>query len=119
MTLDQANKIRQLIRQGRETLKTCIDDLSAIAEKGLEVFAEVESGAVESIAQTGHDVLLTKRELAARLKVSLQTVNKWQTEGMPFIKRGKPIRFDYQDVREWLKASDKETSGKTQLRVVK
>ena len=47
--------------------------------------------------------MITKKELAEKVKVSLPTIDKWRTQGMPFIKIGKNVRFDWLDVEQWLK----------------
>lgn len=45
--------------------------------------------------------LLSKSELAARLNIHINTVDLWRKEGMPEVKLGKPVRFDYDKVLEW------------------
>ena len=45
------------------------------------------------------DELLTKQELAARLKVTVRTVENWQQEGLlPYLKISNTIRFYWPDV---------------------
>lgn len=51
----------------------------------------------------GDDEMLTKRELAAKLKVTLRTIENWQREGyLPFIKISSVVLFDWAEVRESL-----------------
>jgi transposase len=46
---------------------------------------------------------LTKSQLAQMLGISVQTVYRWQQQGMPVIKRGKMHpRYDYNQVEQWL-----------------
>lgn len=47
--------------------------------------------------------LITTKELSSLLKVTRQTIGNWRREGMPFMKFGTTIRFDYEEVMEWLK----------------
>jgi predicted DNA-binding transcriptional regulator AlpA len=49
-----------------------------------------------------YEVLLTKDELAKKLKVSVRSVDVYVQEGMPQFSR-KPIRFLESECREWIK----------------
>lgn len=49
-------------------------------------------------------MLLTKKELAKNLKISLRTVDRLMTSGIPYIKIGKSVRFDFEAVMEWFKS---------------
>jgi len=50
-----------------------------------------------------YDEMLTKKELAAKLKVTVRTVENWQREGyLPFIKVSTVVLFDWAEVREIL-----------------
>lgn len=51
--------------------------------------------------------LVTTKELSSLLKVTRQTVANWRKEGLPFMKLGRSIRFDYDEVIEWLKERGK------------
>jgi excisionase family DNA binding protein len=45
------------------------------------------------------DTLLTKQNLAPRLKCSVRTVDEWMRRGrLPYIKVGKAVRFRWGDV---------------------
>lgn len=49
------------------------------------------------------DELLTKRELAAKLKVSVRTLDDWMRRGrIVYLKIGKTVRYRYSDVLEKL-----------------
>jgi len=49
------------------------------------------------------DGLLTKRELAARLRRSTRTTDDWMRKGkLPYLKIGKTVLFRWQDVLEKL-----------------
>jgi len=54
------------------------------------------------------DKLLTKREVAALLRVSLNTLNIWVCrKRIPYLKMGKsknsPVRFSEREISDWLK----------------
>ncbi len=47
--------------------------------------------------------LLTRKELAQKLKVSVITINRWEKSGLPVIKvNGNRPRYDYQKVLDWM-----------------
>ena len=51
------------------------------------------------------DGLLTKRELATKLKVSVRTLDDWMRRGrIAYLKIGKSCRYRYSDVLEKLNA---------------
>lgn len=49
-------------------------------------------------------MLITKKELATQLNVSISTINNKMKNGMPYVKIGKSVRFDLDDVIKYLKA---------------
>ena len=51
--------------------------------------------------------LLSKKELAKKLKVAEITINRLLAKGMPKIKVGHQVRFDFQEVDGWLKQNGK------------
>lgn len=52
--------------------------------------------------------MLKKKELADKLKISVPMVDKLMREGLPRIKIGKSVRFEYEEVVRWLKEKCKE-----------
>lgn len=55
--------------------------------------------------------LLTKDELAAKLKVSRLTVGRYVKLGMPYYKVQRAIRFDFEEVKAWLRAKTDEVKN--------
>lgn len=51
--------------------------------------------------------MLTKKQLMEKLNISLPTVGKLMKQGMPYIKIGKAVRFDYDEVLKWIKERNK------------
>src|SRR5689334_3253182 len=52
------------------------------------------------------DQMLNKKELSARLKVTVRTVENWQAEGLlPYIKISTVVLFHWPDVLEHLKTN--------------
>lgn len=52
--------------------------------------------------------LITSQELQAVYSISRSTVDRWRKEGLPFIKVGRGVRFDEDDVYEWIKNNKQE-----------
>jgi len=46
---------------------------------------------------------LTAGELATVLKISIRTIRRWETEGMPTRRRKRVVRFPLAQIREWMK----------------
>ena len=56
-------------------------------------------------ANLASDALLTKRELAPKLKRSVRTVDVWMRQGkLPYIKLNKTVLFRWPDVLEKLQS---------------
>lgn len=47
--------------------------------------------------------MLCKRELAKELGVSVSLIDKLMVQGMPYVKIGKAVRFELEEVKKWLK----------------
>lgn len=82
--------------------------------RALEQRLGLDSKPAEPIGDGG--ALLTRRELADRFHVHMQTVTKWEREGMPIAERGRKgraSRYREEDVRDWLSAREQaaKTSG--------
>lgn len=48
-------------------------------------------------------MLLNKKEIAKELHLSVSMIDKLMTQGLPYIKIGKAVRFDPVEVKEWIK----------------
>jgi len=59
--------------------------------------------------------VLTRRDLAVALGVHIQTVTKWEQEGLPVAergRRGRPSKYRVGEVRAWLAARESNAAGK-------
>lgn len=45
---------------------------------------------------------MTRRQIAAHLRVAPSTVDRWRKDGMPFVRRASTVRFDRAAVDRWL-----------------
>lgn len=67
-----------------------------------------------------HPNLLTKSEVSKLLKCSERTIDKWRkSEGMPYIKLGRYIRFELEAVLAWMQnhVMNKEAAALRKLAV--
>ncbi|MBE3584853.1 MAG: helix-turn-helix domain-containing protein [Thermoanaerobacter sp.] len=55
------------------------------------------------------DELMTQEELCKWLKISPMTAYRWRKKGMPYIGKGKSIRYEKKAVLKWLKENSKLT----------
>lgn len=46
--------------------------------------------------------LLTMQELTKKLNCSRQLIYYWRDEGMPYLRLNRTVRYDYEEVMEWL-----------------
>ena len=47
--------------------------------------------------------MLNKKQLAKKLNISIPMIDKLMKNGMPKIKIGKSVRFEYEEVLKWIK----------------
>ena len=52
--------------------------------------------------------MLNKKEIAAHYKISIPTIDRLMTQGLPFIKIGKSVRFNLEEVQTWLEGKQQE-----------
>ncbi len=58
------------------------------------------------VVENQSDVMLNKRELAARLKLTVRTIENWQRRGiLPFVKVGRVVLFHWPEVVDCLKGN--------------
>lgn len=53
-----------------------------------------------------YELELTSDQLENILGVSHMTLYRWRNDGLPFIKKGKNVRFKLSDVETWLEEND-------------
>ena len=72
-----------------------------------EIFREELAGIVQEIRPTTpgcDEPLLTRKEIAAYLKISLVTLHDWMNKGLPCIRKGNRVLFLKSEVLEAIKA---------------
>ena len=51
----------------------------------------------------GDQVLINKKEIAQKTGMSITSIDRLMTKGLPYYKLGKSVRFEYDKVLEWIK----------------
>lgn len=49
------------------------------------------------------DEFLTKQQLSELLQITVRTIDRLRDEGLPYYKIGKSVRFNKQEVLNWIK----------------
>jgi len=91
-----------------------ISHQAAAEVRALETRLGIGQVAIDSEPEPPSSDVLTRRDLARRLSVHMQTITKWEREGMPIAERGRKGRastYREADVRGWLTA--REAAAKT------
>src|SRR5258708_6165815 len=97
------------MQNGCET-KRLADAINALALVIAEIITarvrnlEVESDRrIKELPAKVVDAVLTKKELAERLRIGMRTVDGWMKKGyLPYIKYGKLVRFRWSEVERCL-----------------
>ena len=53
------------------------------------------------------ETMMTANELASKMKVTKASISNWVKRGCPTVTR-RPLRFDWEDVKDWLNNRTKE-----------
>lgn len=56
---------------------------------------------IHNTTMTDFNNLMTRGELAKKMRVSNRTIQRYSKRGMPFVKIGRLYRYDYDDVVNW------------------
>lgn len=52
--------------------------------------------------------MVTSEELQQIYKISRSTIDRWRKDGMPFEKIGRGVRFDLDQVKDWIKKNKQD-----------
>ena len=47
-------------------------------------------------------MLLTEKQICEELQIGRQTLRDWRKRGMPYLKPDRIVRYNYDDVLEWM-----------------
>ena len=50
--------------------------------------------------------LISRKELAEKLNTSLVTIRRMESDGMPVLRSGYLIRYDFDEIVKWMKEKD-------------
>lgn len=62
------------------------------------------------------DALLTERDVAALFRLEVRTVAKWRerSDGPPFVKYGKSVRYQRRALRQWMERNTFRSTAEAQ-----
>jgi len=49
------------------------------------------------------DVYLRSKDLETKYQVSRATIDNWKKQGMPYLKIGRSVRFEENEVEKWIR----------------
>ncbi len=108
-------QVRELELNRVERTVSALEEISAAIVQAVKQAVRAEVRSLPSSSDSG---LLLKKELADRLQISVSTVSKMQSEGLPTIQFGKSVRFDYEEALAWVKSRRDLGRGERKLRMV-
>jgi predicted DNA-binding transcriptional regulator AlpA len=115
MTAAKVKILKQFFHQVAELAS---DTLTAFVEVEREE-KEVSIATFDGQAARPENRFVNRKEVAARLGVSVRTVSDLINEGLPTVPLGKRrVQFDCEEVLSWTKDRRIKGRGKTKLRVV-
>ena len=119
MNTEQAKNLSLIFRQVCNVAKSSIDIFADLAETALQVLSEPDATNQKALPPMENDShLLNRKQIAQRLNISPRKVSDLQTEGLPVVKIGSRVLFNYEKVLLWIEGKEVKERGKTKLRVV-
>ena len=104
-TDERLMKLLQATPEQQAAIDRILEGKAEDGGRGTEVGGQKTQVGGQRAEVGGGDVMLTKRELAARLKTTLRTVENWQRARLlPYVKiGGKAVLFHWPEVVDFLK----------------
>ena len=114
----QAKNLTTVLRKLQAEERERIDRYFEVIETAVTAMVDDEDCRRPTPAQSPEHQLLSRALLAKRLGISSRTISELLSEGLPCVRFGKRVQFDYEDVVAWAKART-VTCPKRRLRIVK
>ncbi|MGI8555851.1 MAG: helix-turn-helix transcriptional regulator [Pyrinomonadaceae bacterium] len=100
-------------------LSRFIYQVAEVAAETLTAFVDEEKPIEKVLLPVSHENrLLNKRELAARLGVSVRSLDNLISDGLKPVRIGKRVLFDYEKVLLWIEDQEIISRRKKNLRMV-
>ena len=55
--------------------------------------------------------LISIKQLSSLMNVSTASINRWRKKGLPFKKIEKAVRYDLNEVKQWIEGKQKRKEG--------
>ncbi len=117
---DRSDKLKEIFRNARQVDQSrqsgFFDSLEAAFSALIEEVRTAARGSDKS--SQGHTALIDRKELSHRLGISERSISDLQNDGMPCLRFGRCVKFDYEKVLEWATKRPDRRRGKSKLRMV-
>lgn len=113
---DKTGKISELRKMDARRADLWLEVFEEQFTRMTDEMREIREG--QQQAAQMNDRLLKKEELAERLQVSISTISKLQTQGLPSMPCLKAVRFEYREVLDWIRSRRQKIRGNEQRRMV-
>jgi len=109
---EEPEEAAELIQRAVVVIKRAVEELAEIAEAGLRIARRAPDFDDNVKPQTPERRLISAKELANRLGISLVTVHRLRKQGLPEIRIGCRVVFDYERVAQWVdqRSQDRKVS---------
>jgi excisionase family DNA binding protein len=105
---EDLEEIAMLVRRAQMVMKAAVDDLAGLAEEGLRIAARLKEPVQVVPKVEPERRYISTKELAKRLSISSVTVHRLRKEGLPDVRIGYRVLFDYERVALWVEERNKE-----------
>src|SRR5208282_4911842 len=106
--MNNASELHRLADSIAGLVETITEIINSAVQMAARGDVQAQAGALQpqspaTVQVATYDPVLTKRQLAAHLQVSLRTIDNWCQKGhLPHYKVGKIVRFKLSDIQaEW------------------
>ncbi len=117
---DRTDKLKEIFRNARQADRLGRSGLYDFLEAALTALIEEVRAVVRETgcSSRGPAALLDRKQLAALLGISERSISDLQNDGMPCLRFGRCVKFDYEKILEWAAKRPDRRRGKSKLRMV-
>lgn len=108
MDFERQNLLKENFRR---SLHSLADAAADIADELFKALSRSEMTQEINHAPENQKQILTKKEVADLLQVSVRSINNRMNEGLPFSGIGRNVRFNRDDVFDWIKSQNIKTGS--------
>ncbi len=117
---ERADKLKEIFRNARQVDQSRQSDFDFLEAAFTVLIEEVRTVAKpEAFRQSrGPAALIDRKKLSVLLGISERSISDLQNDGMPCLRFGRCVKFDYEKVLEWAAKRPERRRGTSKLRVV-